>query len=66
MRELIEQRDFGNVVYQRSVFVDQDGFVISIGDWKPTTTEWQPINSNVGGSQPIGGVCGFNNGIIIR
>lgn len=60
MRELIEQRDFGNVVYQRSVFVDQDGCVISIGDWKPTTTEWQPVNN----SSYVGGICGFNNGII--
>lgn len=62
MRELIEQRDFGNVVYQRSVFVDQDGFVISIGDWKPTTTEWIPV----AGSSFAGGVCGFNNGCLIR
>lgn len=53
MRELIEQRDFGNVVYQRSVFVDQDGFVIR-------TTEWQPVNN----SSYVGGICGFNNGII--
>lgn len=54
MRELIEQKDFGNVVYQRSVFVDQDGFVIR-------TTEWIPVTNSY-----VGGICGFNNGGIIR
>ena len=55
MRELIEQRDFCGVTYQRSIFIDQDGFILRTTDWIP-----------VAGSSFAGGICGNPYGGIIR